>query len=78
MYEVDINEIFSKLRNKTDIINFFRENNKSNKIFIAQYFPKEKSFNKEFLLGVIRGQKNYYPQDVLVDLDYPIILKAKD
>ena len=82
MIEVDISDIFSKLRTKNDISNFFRENS-NNKFFlflfiiIAKYYPKEKSFNKEFLLGVLRGTKKLLPLGCFGGFNLPYYSKSK-
>ena len=47
-------------------------------IIIAKYYPKEKSFNKEFLLGVLRGTKKLLPLGCFGDLICRIILKVKN
>ena len=41
MIEVDISDIFSKLRAKNDISNFFRENSNNKIFFIFVYYHSE-------------------------------------
>ena len=53
MNEIDVNEIFQKLRNKSDIKNFFHEQ--------ALYFPDGYQFGKSFVLNVLNGRKKILP-----------------
>lgn len=47
------------------------------KIIIAKFYPNEKCFNKEFLLGVLRGQKRLLPLGCYGGFSLPYYSKSK-
>lgn len=52
-----------------DDINFF--------IYVAQYYPHEKCFGREFLLGVLRGRKKLLPLGCFGGFNLPYYTKNK-
>lgn len=59
MQNISISDIYSKLKSKEDIINYFRElgkflnNNKS----IGLYYPKLSCYDNKFFLQVLANKK---------------------
>jgi len=45
-------------------------------IYAAQYYPHEKCFGREFLLGILRGRKKLLPPGFFADLICYFILKV--
>ena len=85
MNEIDINEIFQKLRTKSDIKNFFLEQGKYNfilynfnKKFIALYFPDGHQFGKSFVLNVLNGRKKLLPLGCYGGLTFLITVKIRN
>lgn len=67
MNEINVSDIFQKLRSREDIINFFREQSNINKFIkflfynLALFYPKNPHFSKSFLIGVLCGRKKLLP-----------------
>ena len=60
MQTIGINQIYTKLKTKEDIINYFREHGKYDLLLlnlIGLYYPEYSCFNNKFLLDVLSGNK---------------------
>ena len=83
MVDINVSEIFQKLRTKTDVINFFREQSNyctiinHQFIIIGLYYPNNPHFNKSFLLEVLSGKKKLLPLGCLGGFAIPYYTKNK-
>lgn len=75
MQTIFLHEIYSKLKTKEDIINYFRENGKFiNLIYKSKglYYPNYSAFNNKFFLDVLAGRKKV-DEIILYNLFYYIL-----
>ena len=60
MQTIGINQIYTKLKTKEDIINYFREHGKYDLLLlnlIGFYYPEYSCFNNKILLDILSGNK---------------------
>ncbi len=84
MKEIDVNEIFQKLRTRADIKNFSGSKvyihlslNILYILFIALYYLDGYQFGKAFVLGVLNGQKKLLPLGCFGGFNIPYYSKNK-
>ena len=64
MQYITLSEIYTKIKSKDDIINYFREQGKiiNNNKWFRTFFPKLSCYDNRFFLEVLQGKKKvkYY------------------